>query len=41
MGKTTLTLDAGPAGNVTSAPAACKDLVAAGLPPTGDCTGPV
>lgn len=40
VGRTTLTLDAGPAGNVTSAPAACKDLVAAGLPPTGDCTGP-
>lgn len=40
VGKTTLTLDAGPLGNVTSAPAACKDLVAAGLPATGDCTGP-
>lgn len=41
VGKTTLTLDAGPLGNVTSSPAACKDLEAAGLPATGDCTGPV
>ncbi|MEZ5409544.1 MAG: hypothetical protein R2761_16060, partial [Acidimicrobiales bacterium] len=40
VGKTTLTLDAGPLGNVTSAPAACKDLAAAGLPAV-DCTGPV